>query len=364
MVRREESYSDFGQPLQQQQQLQQQQARRSHQGPQMTSNEAAAHYQNHMEGARTYESFWRNHAPYSQRAYGRPTGHSSEPQTNVHYSQNSYHRDVPSLQRGDSNGSVTGYSQHRRVSEQTPYTQHLQPPSPPRFRPPPALTPSNSNLSVHSSYSQADTIAAPATPQRSLSNHGLQQPPSLSRGISNKSAEEEAVESLMFLMSSPGNTAARREPRVGRQSAYQTQPSLFNQTSRRSSLLREESWSSTQSRPDADHDVTDAEEEEAEEDDDDTARLRRLAAAAEGRNPQMQDDVPSKTDRPGSKVAYGSGYQSQRPLHDRLYKPDSGKEPAAGGPAGLGESGRRGSGGYSEGILTGTRRLAPGFAPS
>ncbi|RPB28960.1 hypothetical protein L211DRAFT_250711 [Terfezia boudieri ATCC MYA-4762] len=196
---------------------------------------------------KTYESFWKERAPfttkmlekmttttggtqcqsggsYQQQGQGQGQGQHQQSQYGQQYPphHNNHHHHPPqqpytqmeSLAPGEESGHARG---HYPPPHHNHPNHHLHPqpqqqqattyfPSHRTIRAPPTLTPSHSNLSTYSERSTTTTIQTPATPIRH---------PTLSRGASSKSAEEEAVESLMFLMSSPGNSSTqRREPRI------------------------------------------------------------------------------------------------------------------------------------------------------
>ncbi|KAF8461681.1 hypothetical protein BDZ91DRAFT_797721 [Kalaharituber pfeilii] len=344
---RDDELMEFGEPLPQ---------IRRH-GHSRTASEPANHFYTGGDSAKTYESFWRERAPFTMKMLEKMTNSGQPSMPNGGYNQpppqQPYQHQYQQQQQYGGGAGHAPYSHVRSPTRGHPENgQYQQPQYSPGSRvnrPPPVLTPSHSNLSNYSATYSEDNLQPPATPLRQTHTH-----PSLSRGNSNKSAEEEAVESLMFLMSSPGNNSTpRREPRMVQ--GYQ-----INGTRRRGSILREDSsnWGFTAANNDGevDLDVTDAEEPSAEEDREESELPPLLR---KGRN----DDGYRR--RGDGVVRYST---ANIDAHSKVRMKQSGHQERVtkvGAGTGVGAKKRTGVGaGAVANGGSGPRKLAPGFSPT
>ncbi|KAF8423093.1 hypothetical protein EV426DRAFT_669349 [Tirmania nivea] len=374
---------------------------------------------------KTYESFWKERAPFTTKMLEKMTTTTGGPQGQLggqYYQQqgqvlgqhqqsqcsqqypphhhNHHHHPLqqPYFQvRSPAPGGENGHAQgHYPSSHHSHPNHHLHPqrqqqqatiysPSHRTIRPPPTLNSAHSNLSTYSETSTTTTIQTPATPIRH---------PTLSRGTSSKSAEEEAVESLMFLMSSPGNNSTpRREPRM-------VQGHALNMPRRGSILSRENSngWGGggVGNNGEVDLDVTDAEggsgsgmEGGGEEDEVPPILDRRVEGGRGGeeaeaglyarrRSNSGSGVMGERFERDGRLGVPGGGgvkLKHHHPHHtvgvhvgpyghghghqERVTKPSAGSTPKKKLGVGMGIVGN----GTPQGT-PGARRLAPGFSPS
>lgn len=369
-------------------------------------------------GEKTYENFWKERAPfttkmlekmttttggqsqqgsggqYYQQQDGRGQQHQQQPlqtYTQSPYPHHHHHNQQPYSQvrspAGGENGQYPSTHQHHPHQNHHNKQQPTYSPSHRAIRPPPALTPSHSNLSAYSTtYKDSESTAQPpATPLRHRAH------PPLSRGTSSKSAEEEAVESLMFLMSSPGNNSTpRREPRMVQGYALNVNGGHPVAPRRGSILSRENSsgWGEGGGGGggEVDLDVTDAEEVSgsgAGEEDEVPEIYRRkgeqdaaVAVAVGGYNRRRSNSGSGVLGGRFDRVVGGGGakmkHNHQPPAgvlvhhQERITKPGAGGTPKKKLGVGVGVGGGGGgvvvAGGTPQGAQA--RRLAPGFSPS
>ena len=370
--------TDFGPPIHV--------LRHAHAG---TVSEPANHSNSLVIGARpdsakTYENFWKEKPPFTTKMLAKMTttagglaNHEAmyeqqgQNQDNQQYPNNNrnhdhhhdhyehhdhhHHHDRPNcsnhhLQQEQIYSQVKlpgwGDNQFQRHQQQATYSseQHGVRPSP--------LTPSHSNLS-NLSVTWNDDVPPPTTPLR-LSHQGGH--PSLSRGTSNKSAEEEAVESLMFLMSSPGNNSTRgHEPRVP---AYRLKSS--HEMPRRGSILSRENSNGFYGTRELDLDVTDA-EDISTYGVDDTREEGRKVVHGGGASESGKGIGYSRRRRNSSAGRYDSATSRIKSKHTTSDHQERVGKHSAGTPKEtiFGAGGMLGTQASASG-----RRLAPGFSPS
>lgn len=324
------------------------------------------------DSAKTYESFWKEKPPFTTKMLEKMTTTTGgvAPHEAVYEQQGQQQGQNQDYQQYVHNGRDQDHD-HRYHQQQQPFSQ-VKPPGRSDneqfqnyqqqatyssghhgVRPPP-LTPSHSSLSNYSATCN-DDVPPPTTPLR-LSHAGG---PSLSRGVSSKSAEEEAVESLMFLMSSPGNNSSRgREPRVP---AYRLKASY--EMPRRGSILSRENSNRAYGNRELDLDVTDAEDLSANGVDD--TREEGLKLVHRGGAGESEEGVGYSRRSNSSAGRYDSATSRTKSKHTMSGCQEMVGKHSAGTPGRetiFGVGGMVGN--LASQASTSGRRLAPGFSPS